>query len=92
MELPELATHIASPEDALLAMVTGWLAHIGPITGGELDDLQGMAAPPKSRRRCCGLEAAGAILRGKFTGSDAAGNDARKREWCDRRLLAGYIA
>ena len=71
-----------SPDDALLAMVTGWMSHIGPTTRtglGELLDL----SPSEVEKALLRMEASGSILRGKFT--DTVANET---EWCDRRLLA----
>jgi ATP-dependent Lhr-like helicase len=69
-------------EDALLAMVAGWAQHCGPIRARSLAHLLGL---PESEveKVMLRLEAAGAVLRGRF--SDASSQDI---EWCDRRLLA----
>ena len=80
--LPEVGAAAASAEDALLAVITGWMLHSGPVTAGELSDV---LAIPEERvsRTLQRLEAGGAILRGKFT--DPA---TPETEWCERRLLA----
>src|SRR5437899_1861788 len=67
--LPEVGTALPSREDALLALITGWMMHIGPATAAQLGTLVGVSSSDifKTLLR---LEANGAILRGKFT--DAA--------------------
>jgi ATP-dependent helicase Lhr and Lhr-like helicase len=83
---PELASSIASREDALLAMVTGWMMHCGPTTLGALAYWLGLAAGDVEKT-LLRMESAGAILRGNFTGF-AKGGEPTTAEWCDRRLLA----
>ena len=67
--------------DALLTIVTGWMAHIGPTTASSLAHTlnQPTAAVDQALLR---MEAAGSILRGNFTSST------EETEWCERRLLA----
>src|SRR2546427_6079394 len=89
--LPEVGTALPSREDALLALITGWMMHIGPATAAQLGTLVGVSSSDifKTLLR---LEANGAILRGKFT--DAATRMGvlpprdEEIDWCDRRLLA----
>jgi ATP-dependent Lhr-like helicase len=69
-------------DDALLAAVTGWMSHMGPTTARQLADTLGLPAS-EIDKALLRLEAAGAILRGKFT--DPA---TQETEWCERRLLA----
>ncbi len=73
---------LANREDALLSLVTGWIAHSGPVTANQLAALVSLPAADieKSFLR---LESSGVILRGKFT--DPASPET---EWCERRLLA----
>jgi ATP-dependent Lhr-like helicase len=80
--LPEIESQTPSCDDALLASITGWMAHLGPITSSALADFLGIETHDvdKSFLR---LEASGSILRGSFT--NLAGE---VTEWCDRRLLA----
>ena len=81
-ELPQIAGDVPSREDALLAMITGWMGQIGPTTGAQL--AQRLALPVRDvDQALLRLEASGSILRGKFTA--AAGEE---MEWCERRLLA----
>jgi len=78
-----------SRDDALLAMITGWMSHVGPISAGQLGGLLGISASDIDKA-LLRLEASGAILRGNFTGtaSRGTGAGAHEVEWCERRLLA----
>jgi ATP-dependent Lhr-like helicase len=78
--LPRIDVPVPSPDDALLQMVTGWMAHSGPTSASELGKTLGLE-PGAIDKALLRLEAAGAILRGKFT-------DRGSEEWCERRLLA----
>src|SRR6185437_2390828 len=69
-------------DDVLLAMVTGWMSHIGPTSSNDLGALLGIERM-EVEKAMLRLEASGSILRGKFTGSGLT-----ETEWCDRRLLA----
>ena len=71
-----------SHEDALLALVTGWMSHSGPVTASQLASIVVLpvADIDKTLLR---LESSGTVLRGKFT--DPHSN---QTEWCERRLLA----
>jgi ATP-dependent Lhr-like helicase len=79
---PDIESADISREDALLSLVTGWIAHSGPVTSNQL--AMPLVLPvsdiDKSFLR---LESSGVILRGKFT--DPASQEI---EWCERRLLA----
>jgi ATP-dependent Lhr-like helicase len=83
---PELRSRSNSRGDALLAMVNGWMMHLGPTTSAALAYLLGISAA-QVEPALLRLEAAGTVLRGNFTGS-AAGNDPHNCEWCERRLLS----
>ena len=83
---PELPPMAVSRDDALLAMVTGWMMHAGPVTSQALAYWLGLPAPDVEKV-LLRLEAAGSVLRGNFTGT-ATGNEPHNAEWCDRRLLA----
>ena len=78
-----------SKDDALLALVTGWMSHIGPTSSLELGAMLGIEAS-EIEKAMLRLEATGAILRGRFTDATSrAGVPAPpEHEWCDRRLLA----
>ena len=78
--LPSIEKPPASREDAVLACVTGWMAHAGPITAAELSNFLGLSTTDIDKA-FLRLEASGSILRGQFMNSTAV-------EWCERRLLA----
>ena len=92
----EIQGTLPSSCDALLALVTGWMSHLGPATASQLGDMLGLSAP-EIEKSLLRMEATGALLRGQFT--DAASRARRPRpheprplepelEWCERRLLA----
>jgi ATP-dependent Lhr-like helicase len=88
-------------DDAVLAAVQGWMAHLGPTTASEIGELLGLAAS-EIEKALLRIEASGAILRGNFrpAGSregrtslartaDGGGLHIEpETEWCERRLLA----
>jgi len=81
--LPDFESRVApGREDALLSLVTGWIAHSGPVTANELS---GVLALPASEleKSLLRLESSGVVLRGKFTNPVSL-----ETEWCERRLLA----
>jgi ATP-dependent helicase Lhr and Lhr-like helicase len=80
--LPNVESPPVSREDALLALVTGWIAHGGPVTANQLGSLLTLAVPGLAKT-LLRLEASGVVLRGKFTGPSSD-----ETEWCERRLLA----
>ncbi|HUI83916.1 MAG TPA: DEAD/DEAH box helicase [Candidatus Binatia bacterium] len=100
---PELPSNNTSRDDAVLAMVNGWMMHSGPITAGGLAYLLGLPAGDVEKA-LLRLEASGTILRGNFTGlapqqvqkrdllgtptSVSANPELENVEWCERRLLA----
>ncbi|MFZ3216335.1 MAG: DEAD/DEAH box helicase, partial [Candidatus Acidiferrales bacterium] len=84
--LAEIESQQPSRDDALFACITGWLAHLGPVTIPGLAGFLGVAAPDVEKP-ILHLEAAGSVLRGQFT-DQAANSSAEETEWCDRRLLA----
>ncbi len=79
---PEIAQSALTRDHALLAMVTGWMGHLGPVTAQGLSELLGVPAP-EIEKALLRMEASGAILRGKFSDPRI-----QETEWCDRRLLA----
>ena len=80
--LPEIETAAPSADDAVLALITGWMLHAGPTTAHELSEILRLPAAAIDRA-LLRLEASGAILRGRFTESPGS-----ETEWCERRLLA----
>jgi ATP-dependent Lhr-like helicase len=85
----EIGQVIPPKDDALLAMVTGWMGVAGPTTSAELGDRLGIL-PSEIEKALLRLEASGSILRGNFTGAQARTgvSEPHSLEWCDRRLLA----
>jgi ATP-dependent Lhr-like helicase len=82
--LPAAAAQI-SRSDVLLKMLTGWMQHLGPTSAGELGEL--LALPESEiEQGLLRLEAAGAVLRGRFRPATSGQRPAT--EFCDRRLLA----
>jgi ATP-dependent helicase Lhr and Lhr-like helicase len=79
---PEIESQQPSRDDALFTCITGWLAHLGPVTIPGLAAFLGLPAAD-AEKTMLRLEAAGSVLRGQFT--DSSGGET---EWCDRRLLA----
>jgi ATP-dependent helicase Lhr and Lhr-like helicase len=88
-EVAEVESAALSREDALLALVTGWMAHLGPTTARELGENLGLPAP-EIENALLRMEASGAVLRGKFTSPlvRPPGAAPDEQEWCERRLLA----
>ena len=82
-----------SREDALLALVSGWMSHIGPATASQLGEVLGLGAP-EIEQALLRMEASGTVLRGQFTGIGgkrtgvSAAHNTSEIEWCERRLLA----
>jgi ATP-dependent helicase Lhr and Lhr-like helicase len=91
--LADVEAIVPSHEDALLTLVTGWMAHVGPTTAGELEATLGIAVGEISGA-LLRMEASGTILRGSFRGGAVRSSsrpdetEAAQIEWCDRRLLA----
>jgi len=83
--VPDVQTTILAPDDVLLTMTTGWMAHIGPTTASELGMTLGLRTN-EIEKTLLRLEASGTVLRGKFT--EAVSRATEGVEWCDRRLLA----
>jgi len=90
VDLADVETTARSREEALLAIVQGWMAHVGPTTAAELANTLGL---PESDvdGALLRLEAAGSILRGSFrerVAEPVGATPNRRTEWCERRLLA----
>src|SRR5207302_1798382 len=95
---PEVITPDLIGEQATVAVVQGWMAHIGPTTAAELAAMLGVAESD-IEGALLRLEAGGAVLRGKFRSTeqpafrradsaDLKVGRSEHIEWCDRRLLA----
>jgi len=85
--LPHVEAGEVSRDDALLACVTGWIAHSGPLTANQLSNLTALPVSDveKSLLR---LESRGVVLRGTFTAAASDEIALGSTEWCERRLLA----
>ncbi len=78
---PELPSNTASREDALLAMVTGWMMHCGPVTSVALAYWLGLAVAEVDQA-LLRMEASGSVLRGNFTGlSSPPFRQNQAKEW-----------
>ena len=85
----KIESALPSRDDAVLALVTGWMTHLGPATAQHLGSLLGLPVS-EIEKALLRMEASGSILRGKFTDQTTrAGAPApHELEWCERRLLA----
>jgi ATP-dependent helicase Lhr and Lhr-like helicase len=70
-KLADVESGDVSRDDALLALVTGWMSHIGPTSASQLGDLLALSAADVEKA-LLRMEAAGTVLRGKFTSSSGA--------------------
>jgi ATP-dependent Lhr-like helicase len=80
--LPKIESAKTSREDALLALMAGWIAHVGPVTANQLGNLLTLPLPD-IEKALLRLESSGVVLRGKFTNPAS-----EQTEWCERRLLS----
>src|ERR1700719_1973324 len=80
---------LPSRDDAVLALVTGWMTDLGPVTAEQLGSLLGLPVS-EIEKALLRMEASGSILRGKFTDQRlrAGAVAPHETEWCERRLLA----
>jgi ATP-dependent helicase Lhr and Lhr-like helicase len=79
---PSVDAPLASRDEALLSLVTGWIAHVGPVTASQLGST--LVLPAQDiEKALLRLESSGVVLRGKFTDPHSD-----QTEWCERRLLA----
>ncbi len=79
---PELPSSAATRDDAVLAMVTGWMMHCGPVTSSALSYWLGLPASDVENA-LLRLEAAGSILRGNFTGHRAKNPAQATEAWTE---------
>jgi len=102
-DLADVETSEISRDDALLTLVTGWMAHLGPTSASELGEVLGIPAS-EIENALLRMEASGTVLRGRFRGatgpqagapstfaqgrSAPEGGKESEIEWCERRLLA----
>jgi ATP-dependent helicase Lhr and Lhr-like helicase len=81
-QLPVLDGDALSQEDALKAMITGWLTHLGPTNASSLAALLHLPVT-EIDKALLRIETTGLILRGAF--DKTLGEET---QWCERRLLA----
>jgi ATP-dependent Lhr-like helicase len=81
VEIPRSRQREWTRNEALIAMLRGRLALVGPVTAAELGAPLGVAADEVTTA-LESLEAEGVVLRGKFRPRAA------ELEWCERTLLA----
>jgi ATP-dependent Lhr-like helicase len=85
--LPHVESPVVSREDALSAIVKGWIAHSGPETTNLLSNL--LKVPSSEIEKAfLHLESSGVVLRGKFASVGLDEIAVGSTEWCERRLLA----
>ena len=75
------------PEEAVRAVVHGWLECLGPVTATRLAAGLGLPAGAVDAA-LLRLETDGIVLRGQFTATRAGVTHSHDVEWCERRLLA----
>jgi len=79
--LPMVDSPGVSRDEVLLSLITGWIAHAGPVTASQLGGV--LALPVQDiEKSFLKLESSGVVLRGKFTDPHSD-----QMEWCERRLL-----
>ena len=76
-DLGEVERGDISRDEALLALVMGWMSAVGPTTASQLGDLLGLPGAD-IEKGLLRMEASGTVLRGKFT--DAATRASRPRQ------------
>ncbi len=80
--LAQVESDAIGRDEALRALVNGWLEHAGPVHASSLSRLLGIPLE-QVEGTLLRLETAGTVLRGRFSEHASA-----ETEWCDRRLLA----
>jgi ATP-dependent Lhr-like helicase len=81
-QLPEVEGEAPDRDDALKAVLTGWLTHLGPTTASALAALL-LLPIAEIEKTLLRIESTGLILRGKFEKLDS-----NEQQWSERRLLA----
>jgi ATP-dependent Lhr-like helicase len=81
-QLPTVEGEVPLPDDAVKAMVTGWLTHLGPTTALALANLLHLPVA-EINKTLLRIESTGLILRGTF--DKTLGEET---QWSERRLLA----
>ncbi|MGH7207000.1 MAG: Lhr family helicase, partial [Nitrospiraceae bacterium] len=82
------AEAVPEREEAILAIVQGWMESSGPTTAEELAETLHLPTQ-EVHTALLGLESQGQVLRGRFRPTlHASRLTPHVTEWCDRRLLA----
>jgi ATP-dependent Lhr-like helicase len=81
VHVPDVIQPPDSRQDAVVELIRGRLALMGPATPEQMSASSGLAESDINQTFAA-LEAEGSILRGRFTPGSAT------TEWCDRRLLS----
>jgi ATP-dependent helicase Lhr and Lhr-like helicase len=81
-QVPELDAEAPTRDDALKAMLTGWLSHLGPTTASFLAKLLRLPLA-EIEKTLLRIESTGLILRGTFEKLES-----EEQQWSERRLLA----
>ena len=71
-DLPPVGAAASSATEATVALIQGWVGHIGPTTAEELSRVLGVT-PGQAEESLLRLEAAGSVLRGQFEARADAG-------------------
>jgi ATP-dependent Lhr-like helicase len=79
---PDIESPPSSADDALKALLTGWLMHLGPTTASRLSQLLHLPVA-QIDQALLRIESTGLVLRGTFDKTESA-----ETQWCERRLLA----
>jgi ATP-dependent Lhr-like helicase len=68
LEAPPLKVEAppVSREDAVLALITGWISHSGPVTANQLGSVLSLSASD-TEKALLQLESSGVVVRGKFS-------------------------
>jgi ATP-dependent Lhr-like helicase len=77
---PDLPSAVATRDDAMLAMTSGWMMHSGPVTAAALAYRLGVPTGD-IEKALLRLEASGTILRGNFTGLQTKTPTQAKEAW-----------
>ncbi len=83
-ELPEVDVSDPGHDEAVLAIVSGWMQHTPVVTSSELAERLSLK-PFDVECALLRMQSSGTVLQGSYTPQRPTGTPA---EWCERRLLA----
>ena len=75
-------------DQPMLAVVQGWMAHVGPSSALELVGTRSGSAPARSTTRCCSSKRKAGRCADSSDPADMIAVPTPVLEWCERRLLA----